>query len=109
MNADSPAATSGGNGRSNGCEVSVMRCARCYASADVVVLQCLLERFPGDSRPDGRIELREGSIERAVLNVAAHAGTARTHRVSRGGVGFEHVEAMAFLVVRVYQMDLVVG
>src|ERR1044072_9150991 len=98
MNADSPAATSGGSGRDRSCEVSLMR-ARCYASADVVVAQRLLERFPGDARADGRVELREGAVEGAVLDVAAYAGTARTHGLAARGVGAEHVEPVAFLVV----------
>src|SRR6187551_3517293 len=82
---------------------------RWYASADVVVLQCLVERFLRNPRADRGVELREGAVEGAVLHVAAYAGASGGHRVSRRGLGAEHVEAMAFLVVRIDEVDLVVG
>src|SRR5262245_57485985 len=96
MNADSPAATSGGSGRSSGCEDSVIL-GESYASTDVVVLSRALQRFLRNHRTQRRVELRKRAVERAVVDVAAHAGVARRQRIALRVVRIEHVERMALV------------
>src|SRR5262252_668872 len=96
MNADSPAATSGGSGRSSGCVGSLMRLGD-STSADVVVLCRALERFLRNVRTNRRVELRERAVEGAVIHVAAHAGAARGHAVARGRRRAEKIERMTLL------------
>src|SRR6188768_2006119 len=109
MNADSPAATSGGSGRSSGCEGSLIL-GESYASADVVVLCRALQRFLRNHRAQRRIELREGSIERAVLDVAAHASVARRQRTALRVLRVEHVERMPLVGFGgIDHVDLIVG
>src|SRR3982751_5465681 len=111
MKADSPAATSGGNARLSGWTGSFI--ARdVTASADVVVLQGAFEVFLGNQRTNRRVELRKGTVERPVSDMAADAGIARRHGITLGGVGGEQVEHVALLVLapdRVHEVDLVVG
>src|SRR5215831_20240798 len=113
MKGDSPAATSCGSGRVSGCDGSVMGGAMVTPEAslaDVVVLRGTLEILPRDQRTDRRIELRKGAIERAVLNVAAHAGIVGRHEVACGVCGAEGVERVAIVGRRVADhVDLVVG
>src|SRR6185503_14888594 len=96
MNADSPAATSGGSGRSSGCDDSLIL-GESYASANVVVLRGALQRFLRNHRAQRRVELRKRSVERAVLDVATHAGVARRQRLALRVLRVEHVERMALV------------
>src|SRR5262245_31302114 len=109
MNADSPAATSCGSGRSSGCGASLMRGEHGTPRVltDVVVLERALERVLRDQRPDRRVELRERAVERAVIDVAAHAAIARRHRLALGRRGAEHVEFVLLLALaRAQHVDL---
>src|SRR3954451_12099370 len=108
MNADSPAATSGGSGRSSGCDDSLIL-GESYASADVVVLRRALERFFRNHRTQRRIELRERSIERAMVDVTAHARVAGRQRIALRVVRAEHVERMTLVALcGIDHVDLVV-
>src|SRR5262245_2029997 len=108
MNADSPAATSGGSGSFSGWAFPFT--PRCYQSSDVVVACGAFQRFFRDERADRRIELRERALECAVPVVAARAGVAgRQRRALRGG-GAEQVEHAAVRVRgRIDEVDLEVG
>src|SRR5262245_17367273 len=109
MNAASPAATSGGSGRFSGCDVSLML-GRIVPSADIVVLRGALQRLLGNERSQRRIELREGPVEHAVIDMAAHASIAGWQRTALRVLRIEHVEGMALVLLgglrRVDQVDL---
>src|SRR5215217_6235995 len=98
MNADSPAATSGGSGRSSGCEDCLIL-GESYASANVVVPRRALQRFFRDQRTQRRVELREGSVECPVIDVTAYAGVAGRQRIALRVFRVEHVERMALVAL----------
>src|SRR5262245_59107065 len=85
MNVDSPAATSGGSGRSRGCDGAVVSARdRTPGSLDLGSLHGALQRLLGNLVPDRRIELRERALEGTVFGVALDAVVAGGKRVAGG-------------------------